>query len=153
MLQIWFEWQWEILVALSRSFLYCFCEEKAQQKKVTGDGMKSQCHYSVESHKTCFVEDDDEVHDDNNESFWQNGCPTKGDKPYLQPPPLLEVLIIRNHPHTASRILTCGEPKFKLCPTKLCSSDNHYNTEPHCKIILWEFRQYIMVSRCKFILW
>ena len=93
--------------------------------------MKSQCHYSVESHKTCFVEDDDEVHDDNNESFWQNGCPTKGDKPYLQPPPLLEVLIIRNHPHTASRILTCGEPKFKLCPTKLCSSDNHYKTRSH----------------------
>ena len=44
--------------------------------------------------------------------------------------PASTILTIANLWHTASRIWTCAEPKFRLCRMKLRSSDNHYITAP-----------------------
>ena len=48
--------------------------------------------------------------DDDDELFLRNGWPTKGDKHYFQPGPLLEFFTIANLQHAANRIWTGAEP-------------------------------------------
>ena len=47
--------------------------------------------------------------------FLRNGWQTKGFKPHYQPGPLSEITTITNLWQAANKILTCTEPKFRLC--------------------------------------
>ena len=49
---------------------------------------------------------------------------------YFQLGPLSEILTIANLRHAASRVWTCTEIEFRLCWTKMRSSDNHSTTVP-----------------------
>ena len=70
-------------------------------------------------------DDDDDDYDDDELLLWNSWTTIVS---YFQQRLLLEILTIANLWHAMSRIWTCPESEFRLCWTKLCSSDNHYTT-------------------------
>ena len=94
---------------------------------------KMQQLLQIRCYTFCAVINDDDV-----ELFLWNGWPTNGTWPYFQLGPLLEIFTIANLGHSAIRIWSCTEPKFRLCWIK-GSSDNHYAMAPcgvtkcHCQ--------------------
>ena len=60
--------------------------------------------------------------------FLWYGWPTKGVYPYFQLGPVLEIPIISNLWHAASRIWTFAEPEVRFYWMKLCNRNTHYTT-------------------------
>ena len=66
---------------------------------------------------------------------------------YFQPGLLSEILTVANLRLPASRVWTCAESEFRLFWTKLCSSDNHYTTEPTWRLSLhYQWKNHIRYS-------